>query len=104
MISIGKIIKAYFLKYRVILYYYCDTTSAGLIISPKNQHNSPQEYRSKLFEKLFDYIARETYLKKTIIIDEQSNNDSHFITLISRKEDEIYITEISNEIQNMNNK
>lgn len=104
LISICRIIKDYLIENKVVLYYYCDRSSHDIFISKKNNSKSPQKFRSNLFESLFDFLDTTGYIKDQIIIGDEDSPDAHFISLISRTEDKSHLTDISIEVQKMNDK
>ena len=103
LISITRIIKEFLNKNRVILYYYCDTSSDDIFISKKNSVMKPQEFRHKLFNSLFCLMKSTDFVKDEIIIDDPENN-THYISLMTRVTDKTSLTEVSIEVQKMNDK
>ncbi|ARN77948.1 hypothetical protein BST97_08025 [Nonlabens spongiae] len=104
LINICYLIKDYLMDNRVVLYYYCDHGGDDIFISERNSFRSPQNYRSNLFERLFDFLDTENYVRDQIIIGDEDSNDAHFISLISREEDKSHLTDISIQVQKMNDK
>lgn len=103
LISIANLIKDYLNINQVVLYYYCDHSADDLFISDKNKHLLPQEYRSFLFSRMFDFLKIHNFVKDEIIIID-NDNIPHHISLITKKEDRKSLTEISIEVQKMNDK
>lgn len=104
LIIITRMIKDYLIDNKVVLYYYCDHSRDDIFISKRNIEKTPQEYRSNLFESLFDFMETDGFIKDQIIIGDQNSPDAHFISLISKEEDKSYLTDISIAVQKMNDK
>ncbi len=103
LIKISRIIKDYLESNNVVLYYYCDNKEIER--SKKNLSRSPQEYRNILFDKLFEIGSKNgEFIKDDIVINDQTNNIIHFISLISRSSNNASMTQISNEIALLNDK
>lgn len=83
----------------VVLYYYCDTIDAQR--SVRNSIRSPQEFRYLLFDKIFERYGDLSLIKDDVIISE---NGGHFISFITNVKNKSVLTEISNEVEKMNDK
>ena len=79
----------------VILYYYCDTRE----IARRDKNVSPQEYRSNLFSKLFDYSKRVDLVLRTVKIKDTENNMYHFISLITNFSNLEVIEDLNNKFE-----
>lgn len=97
ILQIADIIKKYIEENDVILYYYCDTKPAAI---NKNKILSPQQFRFKLFSKLFERKSQELFVKDDIIIVD-NNKDNHYICLITRSKNNEEIAQISQELQKL---
>lgn len=98
--DISQIIIDYLNKHDVIIYYYCDNKE----IKRRDRKILPQEYRFRLFDRLFCWLNHKSLIKNDIIINDDSNNDIHFISLISNKRNIERIKDISEEINRMSHK
>ena len=103
LISLTRIVKKFLSVNQVVLYYYCDASPIDIYISEKNKAMTPQEFRYNLFNALFDLIKTNDFVKDEIIIEDPENN-THYISLITKVEDKSNLTEISIEVQKMNDK
>ena len=103
LFDISHIILDYINNNDVILYYYCDTNATDIFISKKRSLIQPQEYRHNLFNALFSYMKQDNLVKDEIIIDDPAAN-THYISLITKAEHKSSLTEVSIEVQKMNDK
>lgn len=95
LFQFAKIIKDYLHKRDVILYCYCDNKE---IERAKAHHYlAPQEYRSILFQKMFDRASNKDFISRPITLID-GNNEIHCIHLISRIENSKDIDILSFEI------
>ena len=86
----------------VVLYYYCDTTPIN-IRKNRRENLTYQEYRSKLFAKLFEKANHSNFVARNYII-EDTENGNHYITLITNiKQTEIF-DKIKFELESIFNK
>lgn len=97
LISIAETIKAFLLENDVILYYYCDRSP---ITYRKNRIISPQAYRSQLFHTLFLRLESPNIIKEATIISD-SDNENHYITIISTLKNMGELNRISQELQKL---
>lgn len=103
LIAITRIIIDFLNKNQVVLYYYCDTNDSDIFISERNNTMLPHEFRHNLFNSLFDLMKIRNFVKDEIIINDPINSN-HYISLITKKEDKSALTEVSIEVQKMNDK
>jgi hypothetical protein len=85
LFEIADLIKDYLKQFNVILYYYCD--HAEIEMRKSRNVISPQEYRNKIFSQLLDRKLGSELISESFHIDDPINGD-HFITVISRFENE----------------
>lgn len=104
LIALTRIIIDFLNNNQVVLYYYCDTSGSDIFISQRNYKMQPQEFRHNLFNALFDLMKITHFVKDEIIIDDNANNTIHYISLITKSEDKASLTEVSIEVQKMNDK
>lgn len=104
LIAISRIVKDYLETNKVVLYYYCDHSSDGITISKRHLDMSSQKYRSDLFNTIFDFMRVSVFVKDDIIIFDSHNNESHYISLITKVEDRSSLTEVSIKVQEINDK
>lgn len=102
LFTISKIILDFINKNDVILYYYCDI-NADIFMSKRRSLMQPQEFRHNLFNALFSYMKQDNLVKDEIIIDDPGVN-THYISLITKVEHKSSLTEVSIEVQKMNDK
>lgn len=95
LLQISNIIKKYLSNNDVILYCYCD--SKEIERNKQHMHLTPQEYRSLLFQRMFDKASNAGFINKPITFTDK-NNDIHCIHLISQIDNSEQIETITNEI------
>ncbi len=98
LFQISAIIKDYLSKNDVILYCYCDTRYIERSIL--HQEISSQEYRSLLFQRMFNRASNNGFINKPIILTDL-NDMNHCIHLISSIDNLEDIEALSNEILKM---
>ena len=86
----------------VVLYYYCDTAPVNIRNNRKHTLTN-QEFRSKLFTKLFEKANHSDFASRNFII-EDTENGNHYITLITNIEQIDIFDEIKNELESIFNK
>lgn len=85
----------YINSHDVILYYYCDNAE---IYRRKSRNCTPQEYRHKLFERLYNTIQNEVIIRENIFIKDEVNGN-HYITLITNENNRIQLENLSAEFE-----
>ncbi|TCC96652.1 hypothetical protein FBD94_22960 [Pedobacter hiemivivus] len=95
LFEFSKIIKEYLFKNDVILYCYCDNKEIER--GKKHQHLSPQEYRSLLFEKMFDKASNKDFINKPILLIDATDN-KHCIHFFSSTQNLDQIELLSEEL------
>ncbi len=86
----------------VVLYYYCDTAPVN-IRNNRKETLTNQEFRSKLFAKLFEKANHSDFVSRNFII-EDSDNGNHYITLITNIAQTDIFDEIKYELESIFNK
>lgn len=95
LFEFSKIIKEYLSKNDVILYCYCDNKEIER--GKTHQHLTPQEYRSLLFEKMFDKASNKDFINKPILLIDGADN-KHCIHFFSSSQNLDQIELLSEEI------
>lgn len=93
--------KEYLNENDVILYCYCDNKE--ILRDKKHQHLSPQEYRSLLFQRLFERERNGELLNKPIVLTD-SNEEKHFIHLFSNVHNKDTVELIAEHLTDLQNK
>lgn len=99
LIFIAKELLKFLNENDVVLYYYCD--NVDMQRSNHHSHQTPQEYRYLLFDRLYEWFKNESLVKDDVIIREDGG---HYISLISTLKNKSVLTDISNEIEKLNDK
>ena len=93
LLQITQIIHDYAIEHNAIYYCYC--SDKPIKRSKTKAHLNHQEYRSKLFCKMFEKNNNSDFINRTVIIsDPQKGN--HHIHLITKLENEYFVDIISN--------
>ena len=98
--AIEKIIADYFLSRNdVMIFYYCDFLNP--IPNTKKNAMPPQEYRSKLFEKMFQRYTKHKGLNKVrlSVFTVEGINETYYFHLIYRDVHADYASAISKDIR-----
>lgn len=99
--QIAACINSYLDENDVILFCYCD--KGEIKKSLRRRHLSNEEYRSMLFDKMFDKQSNTSCINKKFII-EASEEEKHFIHLICKQHNHDTVTAIAEEINRLNDK
>jgi len=99
LIYISRVLLDLLKEHDVILYYYCDNVE--MVRSFRHSAQTPQKYRYLLFNKLFDKFGDDSLVKDDVVIKE---NGGHYISLITSAKNKSVLTQISTEIEKMNDK
>jgi len=97
LFQIANAIRNYADQNDVILYCYCD--SAPILKRDQNLLN--QEFRSKLFMKMFEKQNSDEYLNEQIIVDDPDNG-KHYIHLFSKVHNKEIIEVIASKLNEYN--
>lgn len=81
----------------VILYYYCDQSEVYI---RKARNLKPQQYRSKLFNHLYNSIENYTLIKHDVFISDPINGD-HYFTMITSVKNSDALDELIPTIENL---
>lgn len=92
LFKFSEIVKEYLSKNDVILYCFCDTQEIER--AKTHQHLTPQEYRSLLFERMFDKVSNKDFINKPIVLTDGDDN-KHCIHFFSRSKNLDQIEELS---------
>ncbi|MEZ7505376.1 hypothetical protein [Flavobacterium sp. Arc2] len=95
LFRISSIIENYIINHNVILYCYCDIVEIKK--SEKKNSISNQEFRSRLFCRMFERHTKGNYINKVVIIDDEIANN-HYIHLITENNNKDFIDIITDEL------
>ena len=93
----SQIILDYLNENNVILYYYCDTSDIA-IRNNRKRKVTPQEFRSKLFSKIFEKMNPTNFIEKPIKINDPENGN-HYTSLICHKQNSKVLFEIEKDLK-----
>jgi len=99
LFTFTKHIKSFLAKNDVILYSYCD--NKHIERGERHQHLTPQEYRSLLFQTMFNKDNSEEFINKPIELTDVSN-EKHYIHLFARAESRVELEIASNGLYKLN--
>lgn len=99
LFALTKHIKSYLAKNDVILYSYCD--NKDIERGERHRHLTPQQYRSLLFQTMFNKDNSNEFINKPIELTD-ANNEKHYIHLFARVESIEQLEVASNELYKLN--
>ena len=91
-------IEKYIAEREVILYYYCDSTGIYYRNNNKRRFQSPQHFRSELFQALFLRVNSKTlFIRNSVISNPLVGN--HYISFIYKQKHQPYVDILTEELE-----
>ena len=91
-------IEKYIAEREVILYYYCDSAGIYYRNNNKRRFQSPQHFRSELFQALFLRVNSKTlFIKNSVVSNPLVGN--HYISFIYKQKHQPYVDTLTKELE-----
>ena len=91
-------LEKYIAEREVILYYYCDSAGIYYRNNNKRRFQSPQHFRSELFQALFLRVNSKTlFIKNSVISNPLVGN--HYISFIYKQKHQPYVDILTEELE-----